>query len=237
MADDELVELLRPPDAGPGVQFRQGVVMSWNQETAENLVAVDETVMANLSILNTSEAAILNIGDVVSILVSGNTWGILGRFTIPGSPEAVSALSSLRTQSASVTGLESFTSTSFKAGSGPVVSIVVGKSGRLMVFLAAEISAQGTTAAANTIIAGGDMGFALSGANTLGAASSRAYVVSGNILVSSSAVTFGTTGAAGRLVLLEGLTPGLTTITAMYRRRGGAVQANFENRNITAMAL
>ncbi|HEY3484350.1 MAG TPA: hypothetical protein VGK49_03150, partial [Ilumatobacteraceae bacterium] len=114
MRSDDLVPLLAQ-SPGPAVGFRQGVIVTWDQETAENTVLVGRSIMTNLPILNTSEAAILAEGDVVGILVAGATWGILGRFTIPGTPEAVSALSSLRTESDSVPDFEALTSLSFTA--------------------------------------------------------------------------------------------------------------------------
>lgn len=237
MRSDDLVPLLAPAP-GPAVGYRQGLIVTWNPDTAENTVLVGRSLMTNLPILNTSEAAILAAGDVVGILTAGRTWGILGRFTIPGTPEAVTALSSLRTASETITSLEGITSTSFVASGGPTVDIAVGASGRLLVLVSADISTQrSAVAAGNTAIPHGEMGFTLSGANTLAAATSRALVVSGNMLTSSGTITFGTSGAATRAVLLTGLAPGLTTVTAAYRLGGNATQTNISQRNITAMAL
>lgn len=239
MRSNNLVPLLTK-GRDPGMGLRKGVVVSWNAQTAENSVLVGDTVMTNLPILNTSEAAILSTGNVVSILADGATWGILGRFTVPGTPEAVSALSSLRTESVTVSGSDAFTTTSFAYPSvnvGPVVAITVGPSGRLLILLSANISAQATAAANNTVTPGGQMGFELTGANTLASAAARALRVSGSILVTSSAATFSTAGSVGKHVLLTGLNPGLTTVTAMYSKISDAVQANISDRNITAIAL
>lgn len=240
MRSDDLVPLLTKPAAGPGVSFRQGVIVSWNQETAQNTVLVGGSLMSDLPILNTSEAAILAEGDVVGIMTAGATWGILGRFTIPGTPEAVSALSSLRTQSASISATETVTGTSYAAAvtdPGPEVTIAVGPSGRLIVLVSATVSGQSTKTAGNTANAGGGMGVVLTGANARAAADSEALRATVNATITSSAATIGVDGSASRVVLLTGLTPGLTTITAVYRMIGNGTQVNFSNRNVTAIAI
>lgn len=239
MRSNDLIPYLNKPATGSPITMRQGVVVSWNSATAENQILVGGSLMTNLKILNTSEAALLAPGNVVAILVSGGTWGILGRFTEPGSPEAVSALSSLKTQSASELTLDNITSTSFAAAPtpGPSVQIQVGATGRLLVLLTAEFTGQTAKAAANSAVAGGQMGFTLSGANTLAAASDRALVVSGNMLASSSAITFGVTAASTRAVYLQGLNPGLTTVTAVYRYVGNGTQISVDDRNISVLAI
>jgi hypothetical protein len=240
MATDDLSPYLNRANPGKPLTYRQGTVVFWDPVTAENIIQVGNELFTDVPILNTNEAAILAAGDIVGIMVAGATWGILGRFTVPGTAAAVSALSSLRTAADSVTGLDSFTGTSFVAAStfpGPEVTISVGASGRLLIFLSADISGQGSAAANNTVQPGGMMGFVLSGANTLAASSARAYRVTGNALTNSSAITYGATGAGTRAVLLDGLTPGSTTVTAQYAKIGTATQANITNRNIAVMAL
>lgn len=241
MRSHDLVPLIAPvTKKGGGVSARSGLIVTWDQETAANTVLVGNSLMENLTILNTSEAAILTAGDVVTILTFGYTWGIMGRYTIPGTPEAVSALSSLRTQSASEDSIDSFTSTSFTAAPsnpGPEVEIAVGPTGRLLILLSAEISGQSDDTAGSTAICGGAMGFALSGANTLAASRARAVVASNNETVTSSDNTVGVTDAATRTVLLDGLNPGLTTVTSMYALVGDGTQVNINNRNITAIAI
>jgi hypothetical protein len=238
---DDLVPLLSPQKS-VGLGFRQGRVVFWDPETAENVILVGGALMENLPILNTSEAALLTEDDVVSVLTGGPTWGILGRMTIPGTPEAVSALSSLRTASNTVTALESVTSLTFTdpvTAPGPEVSIAVGPSGRLLVLISAEISAQSIKNGGNTMDAGGTVGFVLSGANTLAASQVRALRISVGVTVNDAATNHnaGVTGAVTKAVLLEGLNPGTTTVTAKYARLGNGVAANIENRNITALAL
>lgn len=236
---DDLVPLLaaKPP---PGVGFRQGVIVSWDQNTAENSVLVGNSLLYDLPILNTSEAAILAEGDVVGILTSGATWGIMGRFTIPGTPEAVSALSSLRTQSADVGGSpQGTTSSSFTdlATVGPEVTIDVGPSGRVLVICSADIQAEaprGSTLNTGTAL----MGYAMSGANS--SAALDAYATKVSIQYDNVSASFITTLraniAASRVTLRTGLTPGATTFTAKYKRETSGT-ATFSSRNITVMAL
>lgn len=239
MRSDDLVPLLaRAP--GPAVGYRQGVVVTWDQSQGYNTVLVGGSLLTDLNCLNPAEAAVLVPGDVVGILTIPGSWAILGRLIIPGSPEAANALGALRTATATELSLDNITSTSFAAAPsnpGPSVQIQVGASGRLQVQLTAEFSGQTAKAAANTATASGMMGFTLAGANTLAAASDRALVAGANILVNSSAVTLGVTGAATRVVNLEGLNPGLTTVTAVYRYTGNGTQISVDDRNLTVLAL
>jgi hypothetical protein len=241
MRSDDLVPLLTAPAAGPGVGFRQGVIVTWDQATAANTVRVGNSLLTNLPILNTSEAAILQAGDVVGILTAGRTWGILGRFTIPGTPEAVTALSALRTASDSVATTENYSSSSFGdlATYGPEVSIAVGASGRVLVTLSAAMEYEALRGFGLNS-AGAMMSFEVSGANTLIAFQTRA--VRGRIQYRSAQVpTFDTDLLgildASKVVLLEGLNPGLTTFTAKYAIYGASSPVSFANRVISVQAI
>ncbi|WP_433793933.1 hypothetical protein [Actinoplanes sp. CA-252034] len=239
MRSDDLVPLLTAPDSGPSAGFRQGTIVTWNQATAANTVLVGRSLMTNLPILNTSEAAILQAGDVVGILTAGATWGILGRFTIPGTPEAVSALSALRTASATVAAAETTSSSSFidLPTMGPSVELSVGPSGRVLVTLSCLMEYQALEGFGLNS-AGAMMGFAGSGANTVSVSVAR--VVRSRIEYSVANVSdFALAGRmdASRVVLLTGLTPGLTTFTAKYATYGNTPSATFSNRNITVQAI
>lgn len=242
MRSDDLTPFLSKPTAGgTAMNYRQGTVITWNQATAENTILVGGTIMENLPILNTSEAALLGPGDVVGILVAGATWGILGRFTIPGSDTAVTALAALRTASQTITANENITSATYVEATtnpGPAVEVAVGASGRLLVFITGNVSGQhGTVTAGNTALVDGRMAVALSGANVLAAGTTQSLGVGGNFVTSSGSITLGAQGSATRVVLFEGLNPGLTTVTAMYLNNGSGASVNFSNRNITAMAI
>lgn len=238
MRSDDLVPLLAPP-VNNGVGFRQGVILTWDANTAENTVIVDQQVFTNLPILNTSEASILDVGDVVGILTAGQTWGILGRFTIPGTPEAASSLSALRTQSANVDAVQTTTSAAYTDLStvGPAVTINVGPSGRVLVLVSARFTAEAPRG--STLNTGGAyMSYAVSGANSSAAAD--IYSASQEIQYDNVSASFITTlrvfGGLTRATLRTGLAEGDTTFTAKYRR-DTAGTATFEYRNITVMAL
>ena len=243
MRSNDLVPFLSAggPPAG-GVGWAKGVIVSWNPLTAENQVLVRGALVDNVPILNTSEAAILAAGDVVGLLSFGSTWGILGRFTIPGTPEAVSALSSLRTASQSVLGQDTFTGTAYTDAPtfpGPEVTITVGPSGKLLIFLSALMFSATSAASGGSHQPGGRMSFRLSGANTLAASTVRALRVYSTLQAASSATQLEVALGATRAVLLEGLNPGSTTITAQYSRETSSTNpsASFYDRNLTAMAL
>ncbi|WP_250009140.1 hypothetical protein [Actinoplanes sp. M2I2] len=144
MRSDDLVPLLgKQPSSG--APFRQGVIVSWNPDTAANVVLVAGSLMENLPILNTSEASLLKAGDVVGIITSGATWAILGRFVYPGTPEAVSSIQSITNRIKVANDYTSGTRNSTTWGDltgtdpGPEVTIRVGGSGRALVFWGAEL--------------------------------------------------------------------------------------------------
>lgn len=239
MRSDSLVPLLAgQPQNDTG--YRQGVVVAWNQSTAENLVTVGGALLTNLPALNTSEATLLVPGDVVVCVRWGRSWAVLGRVIIPGTSESASALSALRTESASVTAQDTITSTSYAdapVNVGPEITIQVGASGRLLVFPRAHILSQGpTTAAGNSLTVQGGMGFTLSGANTSAVTSDRVVTLEAGLMVTSSTHWIRIEGDAGGAILIEGLNPGATTLTAKYRSTSG-VTTQVTNRTLTAMAI
>jgi len=239
MRGDDLVPLLVDGPAG-GIGWRKGTILTWNPETAENTVLVGGTVLADLGILNTNEALLLAPGAAVGILTTGSvssSWFILGRITIPGTPEAASALDMVRTESATVYDVESTASGSYTdlATPGPAVTTTVGRSGRCLVIVGAEI--RGAAPAGAAISTGsGYMSPALSGANTAAATDDRAVL--GWIRYDAnpnSTMAIDIRVGASRVSLIDGLTPGETTFTARYRTDLGT--AEFTDRNLTVLLL
>jgi hypothetical protein len=142
----------------------------------------------------------------------------------------------VRTQSQTLDDVTSTSNASYEAKDGPEVTITVGATGRLLVFVSAQVSSQSSQAANNSVYPHGRMGVALSGANTRSATESESLSAQANLTLNLAA-TLGVGISGTRVVLIEDLTPGPTTVTAMYRMQGNATQANFQNRNITAMAI
>lgn len=89
MRSDDLASLLRHADGD--IAFHQGRILSWDPNTGENSVRVRGTPLQNLPILNTGEAIALREGHVVGVLRVKSSYFILGRVTVPGTPEFASA--------------------------------------------------------------------------------------------------------------------------------------------------
>ena len=106
---------------------------------------------------------------------------------------------------------------------GPTVTVTVGPSGSVVLFISAQL--QNTVAGdyAQASVAG-------SGANTVGAASA------GTPILEVQSATAGQEIGACAMGVLTGLNPGSTTFTMKYRAAGGGT-AFFANRNLVAIPL
>ena len=236
--------------SGKGLAYRQGTVVTWDQDTAENTVLVGGSLLTNLPVLNSTEANLLAPGDVVGIIVSGASWAIIGRLIIPGTPEAATAIRSITNRIVAAQDVTNGTRTSNTygdlsgSGVGPEVEIRIGTSGRALAFWSCEMG---------QITNGGPVQYSyritphvsveLSGANTEAASDWNAlnYNIEhpGPGFVGEALTSFWAQN--GTLHLFEGLDPGLTTFTMKYRSDGinpssGAV-AHFSAREIAVFAL
>lgn len=220
----DLVPYLTPPDGrsgSGGVGWAKGVIVSWNRLTAENTVLVRGAIVENLPILNTSEAAILQAGDVVGLLSFGPTWGILGRFTIPGTPEAVSGIEAITNRITAsrdgTSGTRNSTSFGDLSGTdvGPALEVTVGPSGRVLAIWSCAMGFTG----ANQEDTGCDAGLALTGANVQSAAT--AYALGFNTQHPTAPATGAALSSeylqAANMHIYTGLNPGATTFTMKYR--------------------
>lgn len=247
MRSDDLVPFLggEPPQ---GMGFRQGVIVSWDPDTAANTVLVGGALMTNLPILNTSEASLLKANDVVGVATFGSTWAIMGRFVFPGTPEAVSSIQSItnRFQSAEDSSNGSRNSTAWGdltgVAVGPSVTIRIGSSGRAVVVWGAEIGQ--TVNAAGSATKWVDkvtphVGVQLSGANTV--APDVFHAFNYNLEYSTAATASNSWFQASTLHTFTGLNPGDTTFTLKYRHDGVLpatdVTVNFNAREILVIAL
>lgn len=238
----DLAGLFKPPPAraAQNVQYRQGIVMAYDQSTGANTVNVGGTDLVDLPILNTSEALLLSPGDVVAVLVVGNggasTCAILGRLTLPNTPAALTALKVLGhvpLVHQSVLGDVSTTSTSLTTLSGgPAVTATVTTTGRLWVMFGAEMF---WTDATPSPADGGGITVSLSGANTV--AASTDITVAGYLQPVGTGVSGdGAILPLCRSHLFTGLNAGATTITAQYLAVNSKGMG-FRKRFITAIAL
>lgn len=73
---------------GPSPTFHLGTIRSWNPLTLENSVEVGEDLLANLPVFG-SEAASLQAGDQVGIVITHKGWAILGRLVTPTSADPI----------------------------------------------------------------------------------------------------------------------------------------------------
>lgn len=243
MRSDDLAPLLAP-SPGPAVGYRQGVIVTWNPDTAENTVSVGGALLTNLNILNTSEAAILGPGDVVGILTLPGTWAILGRLTIPGTAEAVSSIQSIteRIQAASEAAGGTRNSTAWGdlsgASVGPSVDIRIGSSGRALVFWGAEI---GQTGVSFQYKNNPHVGVEVSGATTLAAVDGNALNYHFEFPVAPTAGTAQMRSwiQFSTFHLFTGLNAGDTTFTLKYRHDtiDPAGPVTFNNRELAVFAL
>lgn len=238
---EDLAPLLVPKGPAAGnVTFKQGVVQAWNTATGANTVRVAGTDFADLPLVDSSDLVLISPGDVVGILVvtSGSggfaTMFIIGRATGVGDPGIGAAaafvedLIDRRTEEATVSASQATTSTGYTdlATVGPAVTIDVRASGRIQVTVSALLTYSNTAGG----LAGGAMGFALSGSNTAAANDPQSLFAGFN-----SATTAGIDLGSSRVVVLSGLTPGATTVTCKYRTRG--TSCSFRDRHLAVVAL
>jgi hypothetical protein len=223
MRRDDLTSLFAPPPAGPSqdVGYRQGVVLSWNPDTAENTVRVGGATLTNLPILNSFEALLISAGAVVGLITAGPSWAILGRITIPGTAGAGSAAAVVTAESATVAAAEARAVAAFAdlATVGPTVAITL-PAARCLVYVTARITVSTSD---------GAMGFTVtSGMSSIAADLTRSLRF--NLGASAGGVQ---ATAVIRLTDANGLVAGDNTFVAKYSAQTGS--ATFANRTITVV--
>lgn len=84
----DLTTLFQPGDDPASIAIRQGVVESWDPDTAANTIRVAGGQLLNVPVL-VGETVALAEGDVVALLTTGDRWFLLGKVTDPGDPGTV----------------------------------------------------------------------------------------------------------------------------------------------------
>lgn len=230
---------LSPPSAQIGqalpVLYRQGTIIAWNSLTLQSTVRIDGVDFTDLPVLGLSEAGTYGPGDVVGILVAGQTMAIIGQMVRPNTADASSALSLLSAfiKTDTINNFENVTSTSYGnlTTTGPTVSNVhIGPSGKALVLLTAEVNVNEQGSAVW-------MSFSVSGASTITTSDGRALKLgkSGTLVAANMIFEAFMTSA----VYLDFLTPGDNTFQAKYRigSTAGVASAQAGNRNITVIPL
>lgn len=142
---------------------------------------------------------------------------------------------------ASVITQETCTNSSFSnlTTLGPLVSVPVRSSGRILIIITSQIQWQSPAFSAATV-GGGYVTIDMAGANTMSATVAFDKILASSLLnVSVSAGTsaeFALAMSTGSGVI-EGLNPGLTTITMRYAMQAGATSTDFGKRNLTVVTL
>jgi hypothetical protein len=88
MANDDLAGLFANGGDGKPVVMRQGIIVSWDGSTGENVVNVGGAEITNMA-FTIAESAVLETGDVVQLMSSGGKWYITGKVTDPGESSVV----------------------------------------------------------------------------------------------------------------------------------------------------
>lgn len=84
---DDLAPLFQAMAADGQVEFRQGIIVTWDAATGHNSVDVGGAILQDLPCLNIGDFVVLNPGDVVGINKVGNTYFIVGRIQLPAPPD------------------------------------------------------------------------------------------------------------------------------------------------------
>jgi hypothetical protein len=243
MLVDDLVPVLAPPPASgsAAVGYRQGVIRSYDQTTGANTVDVGGATLTNLPLLNTSEALLLVPGAVVGVLTAGPSWFILGRVTVPGTPEALSALSMISSRIVAAVDLAQGTRSSNSFGDlsgasvGPSVTVSISASGKALAFWGAGYGATGTWESLST----SGTSVAVSGATTRAASSdySLGHHMEFPVSPNPGNALSNTSHQNSLMHLFEGLNPGSNTFTMKYRNLRNAGNVQFDTREIAVFAL
>lgn len=234
-ADDLTPLLARPTEQRGGLDFGQGVITSYDPLTAANTVAYRGAALSNLPVLNGSEAVLLTPGAVVGILRSNRSYFILGRITVPNTPEAATALDMVRIYTDTVANLDATTSPTYVdlATPGPIVSnVLVGKSGRALAFITAHMSSGFAGASSG----GGEISIEVSGATSI----SPDLVERMRWTLSSNNAAQERIDAQFRVTALRvfdgDLNPGFNNFKMMYSRgNAGGNTASYFDRNLTVI--
>lgn len=93
-ATDDITPLLLAGNTGelPELGFHQGIIVTWNVQTGENVIRVAGSDVVDIQMLNSTESLVLQPGNVVALLRFKNTYFILGRIVSPDTPDYFTGL-------------------------------------------------------------------------------------------------------------------------------------------------
>jgi len=226
---DDLTTLFTAQPTGPAtpMRYRQGTILTWNPITLENTVIVGNATYTNLPVLGAAEAASYREGTTVGITVIDSTWAIIGRFCIPGTADALDAITQIgqRATTATVTTLEATTSSPYVdlATPGPTVSnIRIPASGKAEVVVSSQIDNLGP----------GTLTVATVGVEISGDASIAPNTLNSLIFIASSGAI-----SVSKTLLFESLPAGGVCSFKLKYGSNGTVNTQFGNRTILVRTL
>lgn len=247
--DGGLSDLFRPAPAGQAqnMSYRQGTVVSFDQNTLANVVNVGGSLLTDLPVLGVGEATTIRAGSVVGVMCirgeGSETWAIIGRIVTPGSAEATDAVGLLNSQI--VTDfigdpLETITSTTYQdlPRVGPKVTVNVGPSGRVLVLVSAQM--QWSAGFAANIGNQARIALDITGANTIPVSDTGPLLNMLNVSLQVTAGTIAETIIAHMTAQanITGLNPGSTTFKMMYRNNNAATNtSDVTRRTLTVIRL
>jgi hypothetical protein len=260
MGTDDLTPLLVPPPDAQGMRYGQGKLLAWNADTFENQVLWQGTVLTNLVVLAGTSGNSFQPGQTVALIGwapggGAGSWAIFGQWVTPGTGAAAQQIAFMNSTLASavaagvlgarfysesiplIDGTVTNPGSTYTSANGPVLTGVdVSDSGLCLLKITARVACQINQP--NGVAAGGWMSVAVSGASTRSPADDDALE---HDITGPAADVIASSVQATRLVLLEGLNPGLHTISARYRSEHvdppPDTSVIFSSRNLTAWAL
>ncbi|MEV6646058.1 hypothetical protein [Amycolatopsis sp. NPDC051371] len=220
------------PPGGADLYHYQGQIVSWDESTGVNAVAVNGATVSNLRVLQSGVGLVYQPGDTVMIEKRMSQWYILGKVAAPGAGAANQVASQL------VSASQATTSTSYTdlVTVGPAVTVYIGSSRRCLVTVSATINSLANAGTGVGQWIGGNASFAVSGASAI-APSSDFYVGGENWYATSSAPVGFYMGGSRTTVLTaaRGLNVGFNTFTMKYLALSANPGATFFDRTITVI--
>jgi len=226
---------------GDPISFRKGTIISYDQNTGDNVVRVGDTEVVDLPILGVAEASTYAPGSSVGILVADSggsqSWFIIGRIVRPNTDDYIDAVNRLSNSfyADQVDTSSDTMSTSFGdlPTFGPIVTPTVKSSGKLLVIVGCVIIANDTDLANGGLMSVEIKDPSGSVLYTAGSLPNTGFYYSDNAVHA-----IGDAFEASRVFLVSGLDAGIHTVTAKYRSQGsGTSLTTFTNRNLTCVAL
>lgn len=246
---DDLSDLFGPKPAGASqdLTYRQGIVLSFNAVTLQNTVQIGSTILTDLPLLGVGEATLLTAGSVVGVLVVGRdtkSMYITGRIVQPNTADAFDAIAllSANVHADTVEVQETYTD-SVNWGDldtlGPLVTVTVRQTGRLLVTATTQMQWPAPTAAA-TVGVGGWATVDISGANTIAPATAANKLLPTFAVfaqVSAGTITHTCQVATTQQAVFDSLNPGETTLKMVYRNQVAGLNVDYGRRTLTVLTL